>query len=96
MASTVGVSRQRNCWLAATQEYCQSLVSGCQFVFIFKWSLPELSCAIAADDLVESVIPDKLSLRARWLIYIIDKQTVSVGKFQFMREGHLRDFNDFL
>ena len=45
---------------------------------------------------MESVIPDKLSLLACWLIYIIDKQTVSVGKFQFMREGHLRDFNDFL
>ena len=31
-----------------------------------------------------SVIPDKLSLRACWLIYMIDKWTVTVVKFQVL------------
>ena len=64
--------------------------------FFFKWSLPELSCAIAGKDLMDSVIPDKLSLRARWLIFIINKWTETVAKFQFMREGHLTDLSDFV
>lgn len=64
--------------------------------FFFKWSLPELSCAIAGKDLMDSVIPDKLSLRARWLIFIINKWTETVVKFQFMREGHLTDLSDFV
>ena len=92
----MGVSRQRNYLLTATQEYCQSLVSECELVFIFKWSLPELSCAIAGEELMTSVIPDKLSLRACWLIYIIDKWTVTVVNFQFMRDGHLPDVSDFV
>ena len=64
--------------------------------FFFKWSLPELSCAIAGKDLMDSVIPDKLSLRARWLIVIINTWTETVVKFQFMREGHLTDLSDFV
>ena len=41
----------------------------------------------------ESVIPDKLSLRA--LIFIITKWTETVVKFKFMLDVHLPDLNDF-
>ena len=43
----------------------------------------------------ESVIPDKLSLRACWLIFINNKWTEPVVKFKFMRDVHLPDLNDF-
>ena len=45
---------------------------------------------------MDSFIPDKLSLRARWLIFIINTWTETVVKFQFMREGHLTDLSDFV
>ena len=44
---------------------------------------------------MDSVIPDKLSLCACWLIFIINQGTETVVKFQFMRGGHLAD-NDFI